>query len=155
LRGLSQWVQLCTWSPNKLWRSNFKFNPRVLIINVPNTIILYIYYPMSKGAIVFLAHLFFRLVLFRYRMCLTFWTLTDTAWHNIARTVACNGCDFEKSFLQANCYVLTQIGKWLSTIFVIKLSCLKLWHSSYEGSNPHRHRSAILISLLGCFLLSV
>ncbi len=22
LRGLSQWVQLCTWSPNKLWRSN-------------------------------------------------------------------------------------------------------------------------------------
>jgi hypothetical protein len=22
VRGLSQWVQLCTWSPNKLWRSN-------------------------------------------------------------------------------------------------------------------------------------
>jgi hypothetical protein len=22
LRGLSQCVQLCTWSPNKLWRSN-------------------------------------------------------------------------------------------------------------------------------------
>ncbi len=21
-----QWVQLCTWSPNKLWRTNFKFN---------------------------------------------------------------------------------------------------------------------------------
>ncbi len=29
LRGLSQWVQLCTrtWSPNKLWRSNSIFNP--------------------------------------------------------------------------------------------------------------------------------
>ncbi len=28
LRGLSQWgtVQLCTWSPNKLWRSNSIFN---------------------------------------------------------------------------------------------------------------------------------
>jgi hypothetical protein len=24
--GLSQWVQLCTWSPNKLWRSNYIFN---------------------------------------------------------------------------------------------------------------------------------
>ncbi len=24
--GLSQWVQLCTWSPNKLWRSNSIFN---------------------------------------------------------------------------------------------------------------------------------
>jgi hypothetical protein len=24
--GLSQWVQLCTWSQNKLWRSNFIFN---------------------------------------------------------------------------------------------------------------------------------
>jgi hypothetical protein len=28
LRGLSQWVQLCTRSPNKLWRSNFIFNKR-------------------------------------------------------------------------------------------------------------------------------
>jgi hypothetical protein len=26
LRGLSQWVQLCTWSPNTLWRSNSRFN---------------------------------------------------------------------------------------------------------------------------------
>ncbi len=26
VRGLSQWVQLCTWSPNKLWRSNSIFN---------------------------------------------------------------------------------------------------------------------------------
>ncbi len=26
LRGLSQWVQLCTWSPNKLWRSKSIFN---------------------------------------------------------------------------------------------------------------------------------
>ncbi len=26
LLGLSQWVQLCTWSPNKLWRSNSMFN---------------------------------------------------------------------------------------------------------------------------------
>ncbi len=26
LRSLSQWVQLCTWSPNKLWRSNSIFN---------------------------------------------------------------------------------------------------------------------------------
>ncbi len=26
LRGLSQWVQLWTWSPNKLWRSNSIFN---------------------------------------------------------------------------------------------------------------------------------
>ncbi len=26
LRGLSQWVQLCTWSPNKLWRSNSILN---------------------------------------------------------------------------------------------------------------------------------
>jgi hypothetical protein len=26
LQGLSQWVQLCTWSPNKLWRSNSIFN---------------------------------------------------------------------------------------------------------------------------------
>ncbi len=26
LWGLSQWVQLCTWSPNKLWRSNSIFN---------------------------------------------------------------------------------------------------------------------------------
>ena len=26
LRGLSQWVQLCTWSPNELWRSNSIFN---------------------------------------------------------------------------------------------------------------------------------
>jgi hypothetical protein len=26
LRGLSQWVQLCTWSPNKLWRSNSIFD---------------------------------------------------------------------------------------------------------------------------------
>jgi hypothetical protein len=26
VRGLSQWVQQCTWSPNKLWRSNFIFN---------------------------------------------------------------------------------------------------------------------------------
>ncbi len=26
LRGLSQWVQLCTRSPNKLWRSNSTFN---------------------------------------------------------------------------------------------------------------------------------
>ncbi len=25
-RGLSQWEQLCTWSPNKLWRSNSMFN---------------------------------------------------------------------------------------------------------------------------------
>ncbi len=25
LRGLSQWVQLCTWSPNKLWRPNSIF----------------------------------------------------------------------------------------------------------------------------------
>jgi hypothetical protein len=25
VRGLSQWVQLCTWSPNKLWRSNSIF----------------------------------------------------------------------------------------------------------------------------------
>ncbi len=25
LRGLSQWVQRCTWSPNKLWRSNSIF----------------------------------------------------------------------------------------------------------------------------------
>ncbi len=24
--GLSQWAQLCTWSPNKLWRSNSIFN---------------------------------------------------------------------------------------------------------------------------------
>ncbi len=29
LRGLSQWVQLCTWSPNKLWRSNSIFNVMV------------------------------------------------------------------------------------------------------------------------------
>jgi hypothetical protein len=28
LRGLSQWVQLCTWSPYILWRSNSKFNLR-------------------------------------------------------------------------------------------------------------------------------
>ncbi len=26
LRGLCQWVQLCTWSPNKLWRSNSILN---------------------------------------------------------------------------------------------------------------------------------
>ncbi len=26
LRDLSQWEQLCTWSHNKLWRSNFIFN---------------------------------------------------------------------------------------------------------------------------------
>jgi hypothetical protein len=26
LRGLSQWVQLCTWSPNKLWSSNSILN---------------------------------------------------------------------------------------------------------------------------------
>ncbi len=26
LRCLSQWVQLCTWSPNKLWRLNYIFN---------------------------------------------------------------------------------------------------------------------------------
>ncbi len=26
VHGLSQWVQLCTWSPNKLWRSNSIFN---------------------------------------------------------------------------------------------------------------------------------
>ncbi len=26
LRGLSQWVQLCTWSSNKLWRSNSIFD---------------------------------------------------------------------------------------------------------------------------------
>ncbi len=26
LGGHSQWVQLCTWSPNKLWRSNSIFN---------------------------------------------------------------------------------------------------------------------------------
>ncbi len=26
VRGLSQWVQLCIWSPNKLWRSNSIFN---------------------------------------------------------------------------------------------------------------------------------
>ncbi len=26
LRGLSQWVQLCAWSPNELWRSNSIFN---------------------------------------------------------------------------------------------------------------------------------
>ncbi len=26
LRGLSQWVRLCTWSPNKLWISNSIFN---------------------------------------------------------------------------------------------------------------------------------
>jgi len=26
LRGLSQWVQLCTWGPNKLQRFNSKFN---------------------------------------------------------------------------------------------------------------------------------
>ncbi len=26
LRRLSQWVQLCTWSPNKRWRSNSIFN---------------------------------------------------------------------------------------------------------------------------------
>ncbi len=26
LRGLSQWVQLCTWRPNNLWRSNSIFN---------------------------------------------------------------------------------------------------------------------------------
>ncbi len=26
LRGLRQWVQQCTWSPNKLWRSNSIFN---------------------------------------------------------------------------------------------------------------------------------
>jgi hypothetical protein len=26
LRGLSQWVRLCTWSPNKIWRSNSIFN---------------------------------------------------------------------------------------------------------------------------------
>ncbi len=26
LQGLCQWVQLCTWSPNKLWRCNFIFN---------------------------------------------------------------------------------------------------------------------------------
>ncbi len=26
LRALNQWVQLCIWSPNKLWRSNSIFN---------------------------------------------------------------------------------------------------------------------------------
>ncbi len=26
LRGLTQWVQLCTWSPDKLWRSSSIFN---------------------------------------------------------------------------------------------------------------------------------
>ncbi len=26
LRGLSQWVQLCTWRPNKLWRTNSVLN---------------------------------------------------------------------------------------------------------------------------------
>ncbi len=26
-RGLSQWIQLCTWSPNKQWRSNSIFPP--------------------------------------------------------------------------------------------------------------------------------
>ncbi len=26
LRGLSQWIQLCTWSLNKLWKSNSIFN---------------------------------------------------------------------------------------------------------------------------------
>jgi hypothetical protein len=26
MRGVSQWVKLCTWSPNKLWRSNSIFN---------------------------------------------------------------------------------------------------------------------------------
>jgi hypothetical protein len=26
LRGVSQWVKLCTWSPNKLWSSNYIFN---------------------------------------------------------------------------------------------------------------------------------
>ncbi len=32
LRGLSQCVQLCTWSANKLWRSNSIFNPIITTI---------------------------------------------------------------------------------------------------------------------------
>ncbi len=39
LRGLSQWVQLCTWSPkNKLWRSNFTFNLSVIVIQMQKII---------------------------------------------------------------------------------------------------------------------
>jgi hypothetical protein len=34
LRGFSQWVQLCTWSPNKLWRSNSTFNLWIRFINL-------------------------------------------------------------------------------------------------------------------------
>jgi hypothetical protein len=34
MRGFSQWVQLCTWSPNKLWRSSSIFNVWVSFINL-------------------------------------------------------------------------------------------------------------------------
>ncbi len=52
LRGLSQWVQLCsTWSPNKLWRSNSIFNlfsiSYLLIIKSDKTFIFFIIFPRS------------------------------------------------------------------------------------------------------------
>ncbi len=34
---MSQWVQLCTWSPNKLWRSNSIFNLWFLIVLVTSS----------------------------------------------------------------------------------------------------------------------
>ncbi len=36
LRGLSQWVQLCTWSPNKLLRSNSIFNLCNTVVRTAN-----------------------------------------------------------------------------------------------------------------------
>ncbi len=44
LRGLSQWVQLCTWSPNKLWRSNSIYNLYVRFHRHP----LYLLTSLSK-----------------------------------------------------------------------------------------------------------
>jgi hypothetical protein len=35
LLGLSQWVQLCTWSLNKLWRSNSIFNQCFQLVEIP------------------------------------------------------------------------------------------------------------------------
>ncbi len=40
--GLSQWVQLCTWSPNKLWRSNSILNLIIPTIPIYNNILFVI-----------------------------------------------------------------------------------------------------------------
>ncbi len=37
LWGLRHWVQLCTWSPNKPWRSNFTFNLWMYVIFIQHS----------------------------------------------------------------------------------------------------------------------